>query len=151
MLFHNLPGIENMWGAKSPCMPYLRSPVSFVSVAAMFLVLWLASCGKDEFANTDLKNYNAVAERFLFNNSIIGRKIGKVERVDHFGVGGDGGEVSYNVYRLNGKNGSAVCYVTLEKDAKLQWKVTKAILAIDGTEYMIPVKRAEKVRKMKLF
>ena len=128
---------------------YLTVPV--ISIAAALFFLLAARCNGGRYSKADPSKYKEVAEEFLFKNSIIGRKIGKVERLDHFGVGGDGGEVSYNVYRLHGKNGSAVCYVTLEKDAKLQWKVTSAILAVDGTEYKLPIKHSEDVKKFKIF
>lgn len=128
---------------------YLTAPV--VSIAAALFFLLAAQCNGGKFSKADPTKYKEVAEEFLFKNSAIGLKIGKVERLDHIGVGGDGGKESYNVYRLYRKNRTAICYITLEKDDKFRWNVTSAILAVDGTEYKLPTKRLEDVKKFKIF
>ncbi|MHB9028498.1 MAG: hypothetical protein ACYC9O_07000 [Candidatus Latescibacterota bacterium] len=99
----------------------------------------------------DETDYRAVAQNFILHNANIARKIGKVQRLDHFGVGGEGGSVSYNVYRLTGAERDAVCHVTLSRDERSRWRVTKAILTMDGVEYIIPIQRADTGRTFRIF
>ena len=128
---------------------YLTVPV--ISIAAALFFLLAARCNGGKFSKADPSKYKEVAEEFLFKNSVIGLKIGKVERLEHIGVGGDGGKESNNVYRLYGNNRTAICYITLEKDDTFRWNVTSAILAVDGTEYKLPTKHSEDVKKFKMF
>ncbi len=99
----------------------------------------------------DSTDYLTVAERFITGNTIIARKIGRVERLDLFGDGGDAGRVSYNVYRVTGEKMNAVCHVTLTREDRVNWKVTEAVLTVEGADYKIPVQKAEPGKRFRFF
>lgn len=121
-----------------------------ISLAVLLLVLG-GTVMRDNAPGVDETDYRAVAQHFILGNANIARKIGKVERLDHFGVGGEGGSVSYNVYRLAGTERNATCHVTLSRDGRSRWSVTRAILTMDGLEYIIPIHRAEPGRTFRIF
>lgn len=90
----------------------------------------------------DRKDHRAVAINFATKNGFIAKRIGKIERHSYFADGGSGGNTSFSVFRLYGKNNTGVCEMTLQKNEKGEWFVTSALLTAEGTEYKIPIKRS---------
>lgn len=92
----------------------------------------------------DRTDHRAVAINFVTKNGFIAKRIGKIDRHSYFADGGGGGKTSYNVFRLYGKDKTGVCELTIKKNEKGEWFVTSALLTVEGTEYMIPIKRSGK-------
>ena len=85
----------------------------------------------------------STALHFLMKNGSITKKMGKVARVSQIGDGGSG-RVSHNVFKLEGvdkeRQTKGVCDLTLKKNDKGEYVITKAILTMKGTEYNISLK-----------
>lgn len=111
---------------------------------ALFL-LTVAGCVQ----KIDETDYQAVGEDFILRNGNIARILGKVERLDHFGAGGGGGDVSYNVYRVYGTGKTAVCNLTLRREGN-RWRVSEASLTIEGQDYRLPIQRSSVGRALRL-
>jgi len=120
-----------------------------IFLIGFILALW-GTFMRGKSSSVNETDYRAAAENFILNNANIAYTIGKVKRLDHFGDGGAGENVSYNVYRISGAENDAVCHVTLNRDENGHWKVTKAVLTLDGSDYIIPIQRA-KPKDFRLF
>ncbi len=144
---------------------------SFLAAMVIITAQYVTGCSGEGSSKVDPTDYKAVAYDFLQKNALIGRKIGKVTRIDHFGVGGGNGQISYNVFRITGtmiSGGSqdrfssqianqtetvtnAVCHVTLKRDDKMHWTVQQAIMSVEGQDYKLPVQRYNIVRSLKIW
>ena len=118
----------------------------FVLLPAAALLLGIGTLIRGCSPGIDETDYAAVAEDFLLRNAIIARKIGKVESLEHFGDGGGTGSVSYDVYRLSGTEKTATCSLVLRREGSV-WRVSSAMLTIDGLEYRIPVRKTDPERR----
>ena len=94
-------------------------------------------------ADIDRSNYAFVAEHFIRSNGFIANKIGKITSLSHIGKGGESGGKSFNVFKVRGEERTAVCNLTVTRNANGQWYVTSADIAFGGKNLKIPVKRSE--------
>jgi len=88
------------------------------------------------------KDYESIAEQFITKNIYIGKKLGKIIDVYHYGKGGTSGDQSFNAFSVRGAEKTGVCHITLTKDNEEMWYVSNARLSVDGRIYEIPVKRS---------
>ncbi|MFC1608087.1 hypothetical protein ACFL47_08965 [Candidatus Latescibacterota bacterium] len=114
-------------------------------VALSFIIIIILAINVDDSNLPPLEptNHKSVALHFVNKNGTISKRMGEITQSSQIGDGG-GGKKSHNVWRLvgddDGVRTTGVCDITLEKNKKGEYEVTKAILSMKGTEYNISTK-----------
>jgi hypothetical protein len=117
--------------------------VIFLAVAILLIIMNLDKFSGIRGQSVDRRDYAAVAVDFIKSSGFIGQRLGKVESVSHFGVGGAGGKESFNVFRIVGHDRSGLINMTLTRNEAGEWFVKTADLSVSGSEYEVPVTRSE--------